>query len=105
MDNDISQSEIYKATKNVIHNDLGITKEYVNDVIVKTVQDEVSKMLNDSSYIEGLIEGSVLRSIRKKDSKSWQLIANIVGWIDDEVTNAIVQDIKDRLEIKLLERK
>ena len=33
MSNNISQAEIYRAAKNVIHNDLGITKEYINNIV------------------------------------------------------------------------
>ena len=35
MSNNISQAEIYRAAKNVIHNDLGITEEYIYELIQK----------------------------------------------------------------------
>ena len=40
----------YKEIKNYIHNELGITKEYVDNIIVKTVQDEVKKVFNNEGY-------------------------------------------------------
>ena len=36
----------YKEIKNYLHKELGITKEYVDSIIIKTVQDEVKKVFN-----------------------------------------------------------
>ena len=39
----------YKEIKNYLHNELGITKEYVDSIIIKTVQDEVKKVFNNEN--------------------------------------------------------
>lgn len=101
MSNNISQAEIYRAAKNVIHNDLGITKEYINNIVQDTVKAEVNKLLNNESYITSLIKGEVLRSIYNEDSKTWHLIRDASGWIKDEVTGTIVNEVKNKLEIRL----
>ena len=101
MSNNISQAEIYRAAKNVIHNDLGITKEYINNIVQDTVKAEVNKLLNNESYIISLIKGEVLRSIYNEDSKTWHLIRDASSWIKDEVTGNIVNEVKNKLEIRL----
>lgn len=101
MSNNISQAEIYRAIKNVIHNDLGITKEYINNVIQDTVKKEIDKLINNESYIISLIKGEVLHSIYNEDSKTWHLIRDASGWIKDEVTGTIVNEVKNKLEIRL----
>ena len=42
----------YQMAKNYIHNDLGITKEYVDNVILKTVQKEVEKLFSDNDRLK-----------------------------------------------------
>ena len=101
MSDNVSQAEIYRAIKNVIHNDLGITKEYINNVIQDTVKTEINKLINNESFITSLIKGEVLHSIYNEDSKTWHLIRDASGWIKDEVTGTIVNEVKNKLEIRL----
>lgn len=51
MSDNVSQAEIYKEVKNVIHNDLGITKEYVDKVIQDTIKTEINKLIKDECFI------------------------------------------------------
>lgn len=101
MSDNVSQAEIYRAVKNVIHNDLGITKEYIDKVIQDTIKIELNKLMKDESYIISLIKGEVLRNIYNEDSKTWHLIRDASSWIKDEVTGIIVNEVKNKLEIRL----
>lgn len=38
----------YKETKNVIHNDIGVTKEEILDVFRQVAQDEITKLVSDN---------------------------------------------------------
>lgn len=103
MSNDISQAEIYRAAKNVIHNDLGITKEYIYEVIQKTVKDEINKLMSDEGFIRGLVEKEVARSLYRKDSSKWHTIYDAANYVEDKITSTILQTVKDKLVISLKE--
>lgn len=103
MSNDISQAEIYRAVKNTIHNDLGITKDYIDEVIQKTVKDEINKLMNDECFIRGLIENEFARSLYKKDNNKWRIIYDAANYVEDKITSTILQTVKDKLVISLKE--
>lgn len=93
----------YSDVKNYIHNELGITKEYIDEVIKKTVQDEISKLMNDDCFIRGLVENEVARSLYKKDNNRWHTIYDAANYVDDKITSTILQTVKDKLVISLKE--
>ena len=101
MNNDISQAEIYRAVKNVIHNDLGVTKEYINKVIQDTIKTEINKLMKDEGFIYGLVEKEVMRSLHNKDANSWRTLHDASTFIKDEITSTILDEVKNKLEIKL----
>lgn len=91
----------YSDVKNYIHNELGITKEYIDEVIKKTVQDEISKLMNDDCFIRGLIENEVARSLYKKDNNRWHTIYDASNYIEDKITKTILNTVKEKLVIGL----
>lgn len=91
----------YSDVKNYIHNELGITKEYIDEVIKKTIQDEISKLMNDDCFIRGLVENEVARSLYKKDNNRWHTIYDASNYIEDKITSTILQTVKDKLVISL----
>lgn len=101
MSHNVSQAEIYRAIKNVIHNDLGITKEYINNVIQDTVKKEIDKLMKDEGFIYGLVEKEVMRSLHNKDANSWRTLHDASTFIKDEITSTILDEVKNKLEIKL----
>lgn len=93
----------YSDVKNYIHNELGITKEYVNEVIEKTVKDEISKMMSDKDYIYGLVEKQVLNGLKRNSNNTWHILTDCSNWIEEEIKTTILKEVKDKLEIKLKE--
>lgn len=91
----------YSDVKNIIHNDLGITKEYVDSVIKKTVEDRVAAMINDESYITSIIENCVKDALRKKDGKPWRYLNDFTTWIENEITQTILEEVKNKVQITL----
>lgn len=100
MDN-VSQAEIYRAVKNTIHNDLGITKEYIDEVIKDTVKKEIDLLMGDDCFIRGLVEKQVLWNIGKKSSTNWHILNDCSNWISEEINSTILNEVKNKLEIKL----
>ena len=101
MSDNISQAEIYRAVKNVIHNDLGITKEYIDEVIQDTIKTEINKLMKDECFIYGLVEKEVMRSLHSKDAGSWRTLHDASTFIKDEITSIILDEVKNKLEIRL----
>lgn len=103
MSDNVSQAEIYRAIKNVIHNDLGITKDYIDKVIQDTVKTEINKLMKDECFIYGLVEKEVMRSLHNKDAGSWRTLHDASTFIKDEITSTILDEVKNKLEIRLKE--
>lgn len=91
----------YSDVKNFLHNELGITKEYVEEVIKDTVKKEISVLMGDECFIRGLVEKEVLGCIGRKDSKNWHIIHDCSNWISEEINNVILNEVKNKLEIRL----
>ena len=94
---------IYKEVKNAIHNDLGLTKEDIYDVVIETVKDEIDKLMNDEGFSRGLVEKEVARSLYRKDNSKWHTIYDAANYVEDKITSTILQTVKDKLVISLKE--
>lgn len=91
----------YEQVKNIIHNDLGISKEYIDNIIITTVKNEVNKIINDEQFIRSLIEKQILNGLTKEDRKLWHTLYDTTALIRDEVNCTIVEMVKNKLEIRL----
>ena len=93
----------YKEIKNYIHNELGITKEYIDSIIVKTVQDEVKKVFNNEGYVRDVIIKTIDREVRREvcGESGWHTIYDMNSMIKDEILSAIVKEVKDKVIISL----
>lgn len=93
----------YKVIKNFIHNDLGITKEYIDTIIRDTVNNEIHKILNDELRIKSIIENEIIRSCKKYNSDGTRR-SFIVSTMDDiynRIDSEIHKTVRERLIVKL----
>lgn len=96
-----------KELLNYIHNDLGITKEEIHDLIIDVIKKEVSKVVSNQSYIEGLISKEILRQIRYEDDKHNRnfYVLNTMDSIYNRIDQEIHKIVCDRLQITLKDPK
>ena len=93
----------YSDVKNYLHNDLGISKEYVEKTILKTVKDEVDKLFSDESRLQVIIERIVKQSIKKDEHKTlYHLLINFDSLLDEKITTTVFNEVKSRLKIELV---
>ena len=93
----------YSDVKNYLHNDLGISKEYVEKTILKTVKDEVDKLFSDESRLQIIIERIVRKSIKKDEHKIlYHLLINFDSLLDEKITTTVFNEVKSRLKIELV---
>ena len=93
----------YKEVKNYLHNELNITKQYIEDLIKYEIQSQVSDLVNDKNYIETLIENAVQRELKRKKSESWHWIYDTTAMIENTIIKTIVDEVHNKIEIKLKE--
>lgn len=97
--------ENYKEIKNYIHNELKITKEDIDKIIMDMVREEVHKIFKNEQYIQDCIRGIVYKEVNKEmfGENAWHTIHDMSEIIKDEVNNAIVKEVKNRINISLKE--
>ena len=94
----------YKDIKNYIHNELGITKEYVQDVIREIVAIEVDKKFNDEEYIKNEVRRIIVYELNNEIDKShWHTIHDLSSLVKDEITKTIMEEVKNKVVISLKE--
>lgn len=91
----------YSDVKNFIHNELGITKEYIEEIVKDTVKKEIDKLMGDDCFIRGLVEKQVLWNMGKKSNTNWHILNDCSNWISEEINKTILEEVKNRLEISL----
>ena len=93
----------YSDVKNYIHNDLGITKQDVENIIIKTVKDEIDKLFKDESRLTYIIEGIVQRAIKEDKHKTlYHLLLNFDSLLDHKITETVFNEVKSKLKIELV---
>lgn len=93
----------YNDIKNYIHNELGVTKEYVDDIIRKTVVDEIHKILNDEPRIKQVIEDEIVRccKIYKSDGTRRSFVISVMDDIYNKIDKTIHEEVRKRLIVEL----
>lgn len=92
----------YKDIKNYIHNELGITKEYVQDVIKEIVAIEVDKKFNDEEYIKNEVRRIIVHELNNEVDKShWHTIHDLSSLVKDEITKTIMEEVRSKVVISL----
>ena len=86
----------YKEIKNYF-----ITKEYIDSIIIKTVQDEVKKVFNNEGYVRDVIIKTIDREVCGESG--WHTIHDMNSMIKDEILSIIVKEVKDKVIISLKE--
>jgi uncharacterized protein (DUF2164 family) len=93
------QRSNYQEVKNYLHNELGVTKEYVHELVKELVQDEVGKVLN-SGYIHDSIDKSVGYRVGNVYGRGFgnSFENNVRGIIAKEVGRRVVENLN--IEVK-----
>lgn len=96
----------YKDIKNYIHNELGITKECIQQIIVDTIRIEVNKRFNDEEFIKNEMKRIISKELSKEvcGDSSFHTIHDFTNIIKDEINNAILDEVKSRLDITLKDK-
>lgn len=89
------QRSNYQEVKNHLHNELGITKDFVQELIKELVQDEVKKIIN-SNYIDHIVEKDISHRVGSTYGRGFgsNFEANVRGIIAKEVGRMLVEDMK-----------
>ena len=94
----------YSDVKNYIHNELGFDKKYVEEVILKTVTDEINKLFTDEERLQVILERIVRQTIKKDEHKVlYHLLINFDSLLDEKITQTVFNEVKSKLKIELLE--
>lgn len=99
----------YNETKNYIHNELGITKEWIKSIIEDTVKKEIAKYLNDEEKLENMIANEIRYALIRSENEDLSYLRKTLysmnNLIKDKVDEAIFKEVKDRLYIGLKDDK
>lgn len=84
----------YQEVKNYLHNDLGVTKSYVQDLLKEMVAEEVKKLIS-SGYIEHAVEIDVSSRVGKTFGRGLgsNFESNVRGIIAKEVGRQLVENM------------
>ena len=97
----------YKELKNILHNDLKITKAEIHNKIMDAISDivykEVDKALHDKAYIEDLVKGYISAEIRRDDYQRRSYLHCALDEIYHKIDTVIHEEVCNRLVIELKE--
>lgn len=102
----ITSNDLYKAVKNYLHNDLGmsstINKEYIDKVIETAVSKRVEQLFNDESVINRIIERKIADVIAYGD-KSWmgRVDRSFHAVVLDQIKKAVQEEVTKKLNISV----
>lgn len=94
----MSRSKEYKATKNYIHNELGLSRDYIREIMIPLIKEEVNRVFRntygDDVSIENWIRNMVNDEIKQRDFNIVKLLCKEV--IKDELAGRIEIMIKEK---------
>ncbi|MFC8686020.1 hypothetical protein [Brevibacillus porteri] len=90
----------YKEVKNNIHNELGIAKDEIREIIKEAVRNEVKVILENESYFGKYIEQLVKRGISDKGSLYYNFKERVAQKLSDEVGKYIKNQLNINIQVK-----
>ena len=93
----------YKEVKNYIHNDLNITKNDINNLIIDIVKIEVAKLLKDESFINSMMKNHIISLLKDNEYKNprYKTITDINKFLYDNVLEELCKTVHDNIKIKV----
>ena len=106
----------YKEVKNVVHNDMGVTKEEVLEVFRQVAKDEIQKqVLENKAFIHQCIRDVIRQEMVQavKDHKYPQVVGNVVhygrndgennfkDYVSGVMKEEIVKELREQFELNL----
>lgn len=93
----------YKEIKNYIHNELKMSKEDIQKIIQKEIKDQISALLNDSSFIESMINNHITALLKDKNYNNprYRTITDINSMIYDGLIDELGKVVHDNIKIKI----
>lgn len=96
-----------KDLRNYIHNDLGISKDEIrnmlNDEIKKVISEETTKVLNDKEKISSMIEKEIIRQLKYNTGTRTHYLISTMDEIYNKIDSIIHDEVRKRLVIELKE--
>lgn len=94
----MSRSKEYKAVKNYIHNELGLSRDDIREIMIPLIKKEVNRVFQytygDDVSLENLIRNMVNDEIKQRNFNIVKLLCKEV--IKDELAGRIEIIIKDK---------
>lgn len=95
----------YKEVKNLVHNEIGITKEDIREIIREAVRIEAQAVVaGRGQYINKCIGEWVLKEIRSGLSNSSRYYTGVKERVHDMVANEIKSLVMGQLDISIAMR-
>lgn len=103
------KNELYRELKQYIHNELGITKDDIKELIKQCVKEEINGVLKDTSNYNKFLGNQINQYLTKNDSEyktpyytqfKPKCLDQIVY---DAVVNEINKTVKERVVLSLKE--
>lgn len=96
----MSKSKEYKAVKNFLHNELGITKEMIVEIVKDEVKSIVLKTIHDT-YGADSIESVVKKTLR------WEIMGDrqdVIWAFENEVRKMMSEIVKKEFEVSIVQK-
>lgn len=89
----------YKEIKNLIHNELNITKDDIKSIIVDTVREEIGNLIKDEQFLNTMIQNHVRNILNKeytnpKYKKLFALNELVYDNVCSEISKMVHQNVK-----------
>ena len=88
----------YKQLKNYMHNELGITREWVRAELKEYIAEETRKMMRDKESMENFIRRTIIEELNREYNRPYfQSLVSIDKVIYDKAIDTLSSEIKSKL--------
>jgi Glu-tRNA(Gln) amidotransferase subunit E-like FAD-binding protein len=95
-------SREYLHIKNYLHNELGVSEEYIEKIVDKYVSDQLTKILTDkleSNWMSRIIESKIGQILSGKPKVS-MFQDTLADYIKEEIRKQVKEEVVKRIEFK-----
>ena len=92
-------TNVYKALKNLIHNDLGMSKEDITNLIAEVVRDEVHARIVDATFLETYIRKQVHEMICGViKAPAWSTESRVREAMHKAVNELVLEEVRKQVK-------
>lgn len=95
--------KVFNCVKNLLHNDMKVSKKDIDDAITDIVRVRVRKILQDEALISRIVSDEI-KKIKQQPYKTpaWRTFFDLRSTFDEKIVEAVAKQVHETIDLEVM---